>query len=226
MDHNKKNFLARLAPWVSSLAVSLLLFAGVIISGRAPVESPSVVAVSGLEQVVLPPPPVVETVSPEQMELSAMPLKIDFHDVSSKESIALLDVKIAPEMDRDLLEDIKFDLNSVEVMTEDLSSSFVYEQSEVDDPPVPLFQPFPMLPNKLKIKSDQRVRVMFYVDDKGLVESPYVLESSDPELNELVLKTLLKWKYQPAKKNSKPVCCWVRTSLILYAGKKHSPFNV
>lgn len=222
----KAKFFTHIVPWLLSFFVSLILFIGVVLSGRSSAEPAPIEIVNNLEQVTLPPPPITEPVSPPQAKLSKIPVRIDFHDIPSKETIALLDVKVAPEKNPNLLEDIKFDLNSVEVSVDDFSTNIVYEPTEVDDPPVPIYQPFPMLPNKLKISADQRVRVIFYVNDKGRVDNPYVIESSDPMLNELVLETLRKWKYQPAKKNSQPVSCWVRTSLILRSGKQHSPFGV
>jgi TonB family protein len=57
--------------------------------------------------------------------------------------------------------------------------------------------------------SDQRILVSYLVDHNGNVETVKVLKTSSmKKLNNLIVETILKWKYKPAIKNNVKVKVW------------------
>jgi len=225
MDYGGRRDGRHLAHWFCGISVSVALFVGVVLSGRPSEDIPPRELVNVIEAVVLPPPPQKEVEPPPEAEPVTLPMQIDFHSVPSKESIAVLEVMIVPKIEKNQLDKIDFDLASLKASLSDVKADTIYSKSDVDDPPEPVYQPFPKVPSKLKKKGKQYVRVMFYVDEKGRVANPYIIETTNSALNEFVLGTLVKWKYRPAKKGKVPVRCWVRTSII-FSDSNDSPFSL
>lgn len=203
----------RFAHWPCGVGVSLVLFIVVVLSGRPTEEPPPRLIANVAEAVALPPPPQKVLEPPPEKSSTPLPVKIDFHSVPTKQSIKLLDIKIVPQIEKNLMSRIDFDLSSLKQSMENMKAVQIFSKGDVDDPPSPVYQPFPTVPSRLKKKGNQRVRVMFYVNEKGRVESPYIIETTDNELNELVLAALVKWKYRPAKIDNKVVRCWVRSAV-------------
>jgi len=222
-DHSSGT-LRKFYPWFAGVTVSALLFYAVAISGEPPEPPPKSEAPQFIEVVVLPPPPPLEEKKKPQPKRETKPRKIDFQLHHSEESITLLDVQIEPEKEEDLLGEMGLDLSDFEVTMDDVNEFFVFNRQDVDDPPVPIFQPFPKVPKSIKT-TDTKVRVIFFVNEFGKVDNPYILESGQSELNSIVLETLKLWRYEPAKKNGVDVRCWVRTAIIFSKGGS-SPFSV
>lgn len=78
----------------------------------------------------------------------------------------------------------------------------------VDQPPVPLEQPPPVLPAKDALVKGSVV-VSFIISKTGVVEFPAISKSSDPRLDEPTLEAVRKWKFKPAVKNGNPANCYV-----------------
>lgn len=68
-------------------------------------------------------------------------------------------------------------------------------------PPQALLTPDPLLPVQ---DNDMKVRVSFVVGTDGRVHSAFVLDSSSPDEDQLVLRTVRFWRYRPALCNGVP----------------------
>jgi len=62
-------------------------------------------------------------------------------------------------------------------------------------PPEALLTPDPMLQVQ---DDDLHVRVSFIVGSDGHVHSPFILDSSGPEEDQLILRAVRRWRYRPA----------------------------
>lgn len=80
--------------------------------------------------------------------------------------------------------------------------SLLAERPEV--PPRAIKTPVPIIFNKA-VNSDSFVSMIINIDERGNVTSAQVRASSDPDLNKASLRTVRKWKYQPAYNDGKPV---------------------
>jgi len=86
------------------------------------------------------------------------------------------------------------------------ANSKVYKLNQLDAIPKALYQPLPSYPNKLKQdKVTDRVMVEFFIDRDGMVQLPQILKSESDELAWLAMTAVLRWQFEPPKKNGKPV---------------------
>jgi TonB family protein len=71
----------------------------------------------------------------------------------------------------------------------------------------------------------ETVRLIYVINRDGTVGDVYVTESSDPEINEGVVRGVKTWTYTPATKGGKKVRCWVKQTIIIQ-GRTRSAFSV
>jgi hypothetical protein len=79
-------------------------------------------------------------------------------------------------------------------------------------PPEALLTPDPMLQVQ---DDDLHVRVSFIVGPDGLVHSPFVLDSDGSKEDQLILRTVLRWRYRPALCNGVPANSEARVRFAL-----------
>ncbi|MDQ8183481.1 hypothetical protein [Pelagicoccus sp. SDUM812005] len=209
--------LSRLIPWGGSLLMSGLLLYLVALSGK-PTSQPELERQLQIaEAIVLPPPPDIREEPPTVETPPPPPQAFDFKAFRSQEAVALMDVKIEPEKDKDVLRQFDVRLNSESVTMEAVKESYVYERKEVDIIPEVVHRVMPEVRTNEK-GGKVRIRLMFAVDEKGKVGQRYVLECTHPEVNEQVLKSLDSWVFFPARKGKRVVRCWVRQTIVINLG--------
>lgn len=82
----------------------------------------------------------------------------------------------------------------------------LFNLSDLDQKPVPTFQPAPTFPFEMKragISGD--VLVGFIVDTEGNVRDPYVIKSSQREFESAAIQGVLRWKFRPGRKGGRAV---------------------
>jgi TonB family protein len=57
------------------------------------------------------------------------------------------------------------------------------------------------------------VTLAYYVDEKGRVRLPVVLNDADPDLASLAVEAMKKWQFEPPTRNGQPVLVWVRQDI-------------
>jgi periplasmic protein TonB len=78
--------------------------------------------------------------------------------------------------------------------------------TKVDENPVPITTPPPIYPESLiKEKLSGIAAVVIVIDQTGAVISSTVSKSSHPDLEKPAIDAVSKWKFQPGKKDGKPV---------------------
>jgi protein TonB len=76
--------------------------------------------------------------------------------------------------------------------------------NELDSPPKPVRQSQPNIPPELKgVKAS--VQIGFLIDEKGNVVRPRIVQSSNASFNEISLKCIREWEFEPGAKGGQPV---------------------
>lgn len=121
------------------------------------------------------------------------------HTGGSKSFQQQLSLKLAPDLG------IVGSVEGVALQQEDVKTE-VFSGDEVDQIAVPLFQPQPQFPESAKKKSvSGSVAVTFIIDTKGKISSFESIRSPDEGFVHEIRKTLLQWKFKPAKRRGVPV---------------------
>lgn len=76
--------------------------------------------------------------------------------------------------------------------------------SELESPPKPVKQTKPSVPPELQgIKAS--ILVGFLIDEKGEVTKPRIVQSSNESFNDIALRCVRNWEFEPGKKGGKTV---------------------
>jgi protein TonB len=97
------------------------------------------------------------------------------------------------------------------VATADLSTEYVFEAYELDQPPQPVVRVPPPYPYKARERNIEGiVQVKMLVDTNGSVSQVQILDSRPKGMfEESVLKAVPKWKFNPGKIEGRVVTAWV-----------------
>lgn len=84
------------------------------------------------------------------------------------------------------------------------------QESKFDEPPMPSKTVPPKYPAALKAEGvSGMVTMSILVDEKGNVQNPVVKKSTRPEFEQPAIEAVMKWKFEPAKKDGQPVAVQV-----------------
>ncbi len=76
--------------------------------------------------------------------------------------------------------------------------------SELETPPKPVKQSPPNIPPELHgLKAS--VQIGFIIDEKGRVVKPRIVQSSNDSFNDLALRCVRNWEFEPGKKGGEAV---------------------
>jgi TonB family protein len=76
--------------------------------------------------------------------------------------------------------------------------------SELETPPKPVKQSPPTIPPELHgLKAS--VQIGFLIDEKGRVVKPRIVQSSNDSFNDLAIRCVRNWEFEPGKKGGKAV---------------------
>ena len=80
------------------------------------------------------------------------------------------------------------------------------QESKYDEPPMPS-KTFPAAyPSSLRSEGiNGMVTISILVDEKGNVQEAVVKKSTRPEFEQPAIEAIKKWKFEPAKKDGKPI---------------------
>lgn len=80
------------------------------------------------------------------------------------------------------------------------------DDSKFDEPPMPTKTVPPVYPAELRRdRVAGMVTMSITVDEKGMVSNPVVKKSTREEFEQPAIDAVSKWKFEPAKKDGKPV---------------------
>jgi TonB family protein len=110
--------------------------------------------------------------------------------------------------------------------TRDFRARTVYDRSEVDQPPIPVYKKVPGFNLSLmKNRRYAKISLLYIVNTKGTVEALSMLGSGGEEFDKVVMDGVRHWRFKPAIKNGNRVDCWVRQNVVVKADPTASPFD-
>ncbi|MDR4506924.1 MAG: TonB family protein [Candidatus Brocadiaceae bacterium] len=94
----------------------------------------------------------------------------------------------------------------------------LFSMADLDQKPRVLYQPGPALDKKVRKKAPGTVYILFIVNQNGRVEKPMVQSSSDPVFEKPALAAVRQWKFEPGKRQGKPVRFRMRVPITFPKG--------
>jgi protein TonB len=151
---------------------------------------------------VPPPPPPPEEEPEEEEEPEDEPPELE--EEAMPLDLSTLELAIEPGFsDGWATEDIASSLNTV--VADSGAVQDIFSMSDLDQKPRVIYQPGPSITREVRQKSPGKVEIIFIVDQSGRVENPIVQKSSDPVFEKPALAAVRQWKFEPGKRNGKPV---------------------
>lgn len=155
------------------------------------------------------PPPEPE---PEEPEPEEPPPKLAEQEAPPLD-ISQIEMALNPGFsDGFLAGDFAVKLNTVVANTQEVASLFSI--ADLDQKPRPIYQPGPMLNSKIRKSMPGTVYIIFVVDENGRVQNPKVQSSDGAVFEKAALNAVKKWKFEPGKRNGKPVRFRMRVPII------------
>lgn len=147
-----------------------------------------------------PPPPMEEEQKPEPEDEPPPPPALDAEPLD----LSQLELALNPGDGGFGGGDFAINLNGATGGGEDVDA--IFSLSDLDQKPRVVYQPAPIYPPELsKKKMEGTVYVLFVVDKDGRVKDPVVQKSTHPAFNNPALKAVKQWKFEPGKRQGKPV---------------------
>lgn len=155
---------------------------------------------------VPPPPPPEEKVEKEVKSEEKPP---ELKEESQPLDLAQLEMALNPNAgfsDSWMGGDFAVKLNTVVAAGSDGSGEeALFSLADLDQQPRAIYQPGPVLNAQIRKKAPGTVYLIFVINETGRVENPKVQKSSDPIFENSALSAVKQWKFEPGKRNGKPV---------------------
>ncbi|MEQ1631254.1 MAG: TonB family protein [Planctomycetota bacterium] len=81
----------------------------------------------------------------------------------------------------------------------------LFSIADLDQQPRVVYSHNPQMTPQIRRKAPGTVYIVFIVDEEGRVQNPVVQQSPDPVFDRPALDAIKKWKFEPGKRNGKPV---------------------
>jgi protein TonB len=165
---------------------------------------------------VLPQPDTVEEPEPEP-EPEEEPPPPELEQDLPPLDLSQLELALTPGSGDGWAGALSFNLDLTSFGGQGGGSSFGLE--DLDQKPRAIYQASPILDAKLRKRAPGRVDVVFEVDERGRVKGPKVWTSSDPIFERSALTAVSQWKFEPGKRNGKPVTFRMRVTITFPANR-------
>jgi protein TonB len=171
------------------------------------------VDVGGVVEPPPPPPPEEEPEEEEPEEEDEPVLEEEAEPLTLEQLTLALNPTIG---DGALAGDFSTKLNTTATQEDDLDS--VFSMADLDQKPRIVYQPGPRWTPLLRKKAPGTVYILFIVNKKGAVENPMVQKATDPVFAKPALAAVKQWKFEPGKRNGKPVRFRMRVPITFPRG--------
>ncbi|MEA3305571.1 MAG: energy transducer TonB [Candidatus Omnitrophota bacterium] len=91
------------------------------------------------------------------------------------------------------------------VVSDDKDINALFSMADLDQKPRVIYQPGPILNDKLRKKAPGTVYILFIVDKNGRAVNPIVQKSTNHIFEKSALAAVKKWRFEPGKRNGKAV---------------------
>ncbi len=195
------------------IALSLIFFMILPLMQSISVKSDDLYAVRDVETFAAepPPPPPVEE-EPEEPDEPEEPEPPQLSEDVPPLDLSQLEMALNPGFGAGYgAGAMAVDLGSAIGGKKDVAELF--SAADLDQQPRPVYQPGPNMTPDMKRKAPGQVYVIFIVDEQGRVQNPKVQRSSDPIFERAALTAVRQWKFEPGKREGRPVRFRMRVPL-------------
>jgi TonB family protein len=201
--------------------------------GKAVTPPPEIEDLRAVSAVPEPPPPKVEEhTDPLDVSMPLTGIEIGASDSPVKLAVVPPDLdKLVPPAELPPLATIQFGQLLTDLKPRaGISGDFqhIYQQSEVDQPPMALVKTIARVPNRVREDAQSlRVTLLLIIDNEGAVTSIRVLRpSGNARFDAIVVENVKdEWQFSPAVRKGKKVRCMVQ-QLVWYKWTEGSPFTI
>lgn len=204
--HFRRSFLMLLAGVATTIFLFLCLPFTQLISARA---MDRVVTIN-MDRSRPPPPPPIE-IKPREEVKREEEIKPELAKEIPKLTLSQLDAALNPGSGGTAFGD--FSLNLGSLAADDLSR--IFELTEIDRPPLPIYQVAPVYPYSLTTEGiEGRVVLRFVVTPTGNVMRAIVMSSTRREFEKPAITAVEKWRFEPGMKSGVRVSVWIEQPFI------------
>jgi periplasmic protein TonB len=203
-------FIQRVAPYIGSLGLTAALFLSLpLMQWASDRDQISLEPIQTSFAISAPPsPPLVETPEIEEDEKEE-----DIELEKETMQLSIYQINLALNAGNGGMGGATLNVGSFQP-DEGFGDDLVFDIADLDEKPDPIYRIAPKYPPQLKRMGIQgRVFLIFLVDENGNVGSVRVLEPPHPDFSESALETIRTWKFNPGKREGKPVKTRVRIPL-------------
>lgn len=197
------------------LTLSFFLVLPLMQSLQKPLDSDLALQTMDTAQLEPPPPPPPEEEPEEEEQEEEQPPELA--DEAPPLDLSQLELALNPGFGEGWLEgDFAINLNAMTSGSDDVDALFSI--SELDQKPRVIYQPSPTLTDAIRRKAPGTVYIVFIVDQQGRVQKPIIERSSDSVFDKAAMSAVKQWKFEPGKRNGKPVRFRMRVPITFPKG--------
>lgn len=199
----------------AGLTLALFLVLPLMQHLSKPPQSDLVVRAVDTAKLDSPPPPPKEK---HQEEIEPEEIPPELQESVKPLDLSQLEMALNPGLSDSLLGgDFAVNLNTaVSSQTQDVEALFSI--ADLDQKPRIVYQPSPILTKEMRSKLPGTVYIIFVVDQQGKVQNPIVQKASDPVFEKSAINAIKQWKFEPGKRNGRPVRFRMRVPITFPKG--------
>lgn len=210
-------FRHRLWTALGAIGLSLIFFLVLPLMQTITQSRDNDMQLAEVDGVVEPPPPPPPEPEPEEKPEEKPPPPA-LADEAPPLDLSQLELALNPGFSEGWMGggDFSVSLKTFAKKGDDLDS--VFSMADLDQKPRVVYQPGPTLTKQTRRKAPGTVYIIFVVDPNGRVVKPVVQKSTDPVFTKPALAAVKQWKFEPGKRNGKPVRFRMRVPITFPKG--------
>lgn len=176
--------------------------------------------VRSMETANIPPPPPLPEEEPEKEPEPEEPPP-ELTEKSPPLDLSQLELALDPGLNESLMGgDFFVKLNTLGSggNGDGFDADALFSLADLDQKPRVVYQPAPAIDKHMRKKAPGTVYLLFVVSADGRVEMPVVQSSTDPVFDKPALSAIRQWKFEPGKRNGKPVRFRMRVPITFPKG--------
>ncbi|MBK8098721.1 MAG: TonB family protein [Planctomycetes bacterium] len=176
--------------------------------------------VQDVDTVALPPPPPPAPPEPEKEPEPEDEKPPELTEQAEPLDLSQLELALNPGSFGDgLVGDFAVKLNTVTGASSDGGSDDLFSLADLDQKPRVLHNPSPVMDAATRRRAPGTVTILFLVDPDGRVENPIVQAATDPVFEKPALAAIRQWRFEPGRRNGKPVRFRMKIPITFPAGR-------
>lgn len=210
---------------LGSLAISLLIFLAISSSQNVQIEEEreDPVTIAAIDLLPPPPPPPQERTRQREVATPTLP---DLSDAQSNAAFTSAREIVFQAPPPEAFIDFALDANAFRPDATEWKPDYVFDTHEVDEAPTVVYSPTPELSRKLvESVALESVTLLYIINKDGIVEKPYLLNSTSKEFNQVILNAIRQWRFKPPTKNGEPANVLVKQRIRITPSSKGNPFQ-